>query len=153
MGRAGFDVPIGSTSSNDGQYSYYTRMHLGWLGWVGHIAPTYRTSLSSIISAQDNSNWPQNSHFISGTFNQQTALTKASQQFLPNPSSNQIALYEPVISSGTMNSQRAGSVQPQLLQQSARHECYKRFLRCMVSYLGLECLLVNRLYHQVVTNF
>jgi len=106
-GRSGFDVPIGSTSSNDGQYSYYTRMHLGWLGWVGHIAPSYRTSLSAIISSQDHQNWPTQSHFISGVSNYQTALTKASQQFLPNPSSNQIALYEPVISSGTMNYQKA----------------------------------------------
>lgn len=108
-GQAGFDVPIGSTSSNDGVYSYYTRMHLGWLGWVGHISSAYRTSLSAIISAQDHVNYPQHSHFISGTWGYQTALTKASQQFLPNPSSNQIALYEPVISSGTMNSQKAGS--------------------------------------------
>ncbi len=110
-GQAGFDVPIGSTSANDGTYSYYTRMHLGWLGWVGHIAPSYRTSLSAIISAQDHGGAPQQSHFISGIWGYQTALTKASQQFLPNPSSNQIALYEPVISSGTMNAQRVSTSQ------------------------------------------
>ncbi len=102
-GQTGFGAPIGSTSSNDGSYSYYTRIHLGWLGWVGHIAPSYRTSLSAIISAQDHGGGPQQSHFISGSWSTQTALTKASQQYLPNPSSNQIALYEPVISSGTMN--------------------------------------------------
>lgn len=110
-GQAGFDVPIGSTSSNDGYYSYYTRMHLGWLGWVGHIAPTYRTSLSALISSQDASGVPEHSHFVSGHWAYQTAITKASQQFLPNPSSNQIALYEPVISSGTINGQRANATQ------------------------------------------
>jgi len=109
QGRTGYDAPIGMTSSNDGSYSDYTRVHLGWLGWIGHIAPSYKTSLASVIGTNTSSSSPRQSHFTSGVNRYTMPVTRQIQQYLPNPSSNQIALYEPVISSGTINSAKASS--------------------------------------------
>jgi len=109
IGRTGYDAPIGMTSSNDGSYSDYTRVHLGWLGWIGHIAPSYKTCLASVIGTNTSSSNPRQSHFTSGVNRYTMPVTRQIQQYLPNPSSNQIALYEPVISSGTINSAKASS--------------------------------------------
>jgi len=104
-GQANWNAPLASTSATDADGILdYTRAHLGWLGWIGHVAPAHISNLATVIDGSQSQSVPQTDMFTSGYWRYTTTPVEEIAQFLPNPSSpSSIALYEPVISSGTVN--------------------------------------------------
>ena len=104
-GQANWNAPLASTSATDGDGIIdYTRVHMGWLGWLGHLSATQISNIATVFDAAATSSNPQTDMFTSAYWRYNSTPVHEIAQFLPNPSSpSSIALFEPVISSGTVN--------------------------------------------------
>ena len=107
-GKAKYGVPYGFTAATAQTVGCHTRIHMGWLGWIGDTDHSICRSLASQFMVDNNSNPGGASMFMNACRADFPTFKNTIAQYLPNPSGandtgNSIALYEPVLSTGAFN--------------------------------------------------
>ena len=107
-GKSNYGVPVGFTDATAQNVGCHTRIHMGWLGWIGDTDHTICRSLASQFMVGNNSGPGGASMFMNATRGDFPGFNNTVAQYLPNPSGandtgNSIALYEPVLSTGAFN--------------------------------------------------
>ena len=107
-GKAKYGVPYGFTATTARTVGCTTRIHMGWLGWMGNTDHTICRSLASQFMVSNGTTAGFASMFMNAYRSDFPTFRNTVAQYLPNPSGandtgNSIALYEPVLSTGSFN--------------------------------------------------